>query len=76
MTRTVVVRGHVVGANTVQVDEPLPNRLEDVEVLLHISDDDTGRPDKVAALLRGLPPGSRSKQDIDQQLEEDRGPWD
>jgi hypothetical protein len=76
MTRTIVVRGHVVGANTVQVDEPLPERLRDVEVVWHVADEDKGRPDQVAALLRSLPLGTRSKEDIDRQIDEDRGPWE
>lgn len=76
MTRTVVVRGQVVGSNTVQVEAPLPPGVDDVQVILRIAEEEAGRPDRVGAFLMSLPPGTRSKEDIDRQIDEDRGPWD
>lgn len=76
MARTVVVRGHVVGSNTVQVEAPLPPGVGDVEVVMHIGEAEAGRPDRVGEFLERLPAGMRSKEDIDRQVDEDRGAWD
>lgn len=73
MTRTIVVKGHIVGSNTVHVEEPLPEAADDVHVVLRIADEADGRPDRVVDFLRSLPPGTRSKEDIDRQIDEDRG---
>ncbi len=76
MSRTVVIRGHVVGATTVELEEPAPPATTDVQVILRVADDELGRPDRVSDFLSSLPPGTRSKEDIDHQIDEDRGSWD
>lgn len=78
MAQTIVVRGRVVGSRTIEVDEALPADSNEVEVVLHVgtSKPGTGDPARLLEYLQSLPPGTRSKEDIDRQIEEDRGSWD
>jgi hypothetical protein len=73
--RTIVLKGHVISSNTIRVDEPLPSKPRDVEVILRVPDEEAGDPRRIVDLLMTLPPGKRSKQDIDAQIDEGRGPW-
>lgn len=76
MPRTVVVRGRVVGPSTVQLEEPLPEQASEVEVRAELPDEagDTRR-GRLSDYLRSLPPGTRTKEDIDQQVREERDSW-
>ncbi len=75
MLRTIVLKGHVINSNTIRVEEPLPSRSE-VEVILRVPDEGSGDPARIAEFLRALPTGTRSKEDIDRQIDEGRGPWE
>ena len=72
MSRTVVIKGRVVGPSTVELDEALPDRTQEVEVVARVADQARGR---VSDYLRSLPPGTRSKEDIDRQIREERDSW-
>jgi hypothetical protein len=72
MSRTVVVKGRVVGPSTVELETPLPEEVRDVEVTAHVGERVEG---KLSDYLRSLPPGTRTKEDIDQQIREERGYW-
>jgi hypothetical protein len=76
MARSVVVKGHIVGSETVQLDEPVPVGATDVEVVVHLPEQSPVRLQELIDFLKSLPPGTRSKEDIDRQIEEDRGSWD
>ncbi len=39
MPRTVVIKGHVVGPRTVELDEPIPGDARDVEVTARVADE-------------------------------------
>jgi hypothetical protein len=69
MPRTVVIKGRVVGPSTVELERPLPERTREVEVVARIGDKNGG---KLSDYLRSLPPGTRSKEDIDRQVLEER----
>ena len=69
MSRTVVIKGRVVGPSTVELEEPLPDRTQEVEVVARVADELGG---KLSDYLRSLPPGTRSKQDIDRQIHQER----
>jgi hypothetical protein len=71
MSRTVVIKGRVVGPSTVELDEPLPERTSEVEVVARVVE----KSGKLSDYLRGLPPGTRSKEDIDRQIREERDAW-
>jgi hypothetical protein len=72
MSRTVVIKGRVVGPSTVELERPLPAHTREVEVVARIVDNDGG---KLSDYLRSLPPGTRNKEDIDRQIREERDAW-
>jgi hypothetical protein len=72
VSRTIVVKGRVIGPRTVELEEPLPERTREVRVVADIGDGTAGL---LTDYLRGLPPGNRSQADIDQQLREERDAW-
>lgn len=73
MSRTVVVRGHVVGPKTVELDTPAPTEAKGAEVLVRLEAESSVP--RLSELLRQLPPGTRSAADIEQQIEEERASW-
>jgi hypothetical protein len=75
MQQAIVVKGRVVGPRTVELNESVPESLGAVEVVLLPSEGGAVDED-VVTFIRRLPPGSRTKEDIDRQLREERGAWD
>jgi hypothetical protein len=73
MTRTVVIKGRKVGPNTVELDEPLPEQASEVEVVARIKTEGGG---KLSDYIRSLPPGTRTIEDINRQVDEERDSWD
>ena len=75
MQRTVVIRGRLVGPTTVELDEPVPDPelLGSVEVLLRIpAEVAPSETQSMIEFLQNLPPGVRSKDEIDRQLADER----
>ena len=72
MSRTIVVKGRVVGPKTVELDQALPELTREVQVVAQVADEIGGL---LSDYLRNLPPGIRTKEDIDQQIREDRDAW-
>lgn len=75
MTETVTIPAHIENGS-VRLDAPLPPDLERVEVRGYRS----SKPDNSAihdllTFLEGLPAGTRTKEDIDRQVEEERSSW-
>lgn len=76
MVRTWVVKGRLVGTRTVELDEPVERAAGEVEVIVRAQPQDSEPATaSLAAFLRALPPGSRTKADIDRQLRSERGCW-
>jgi hypothetical protein len=76
MVRAVVVKGHLVGPSSVELEEPVVvAEGRDVEVIVRVPEPTHGAEDSLATFLRSLPPGTRSKADIDQQLRDERDSW-
>lgn len=75
MTRAVVIKGHLVGPNSVELEEPVEAGAYEVEVIVRMTEPPSVRPDGLADFLRSLPPGSRSKDDIDRQVRAERDAW-
>ena len=72
MPRTVVIKRRVVGPSTVELERPLPDRTREVEVVARIADREGG---KLSDYLRSLPSGTRTKEDFDRQIREERDAW-
>jgi hypothetical protein len=71
----VVIKGRVVNATTVALDEPLPEDATDVDVVVHLDRTAENQVQAMIDFLAGLPPGVRTKEDIDRQIEEERNSW-
>jgi hypothetical protein len=72
MTRTVVIKGHKTGPNTVELDQPLPAEATEVEVVARIKTEGGG---KLSDYIRSLPLGTRAIEDINRQVDEERDSW-
>lgn len=75
MPETIVIPGHLVDSKTVELDSPAPPEATDAEVVIRVPT--TLRPPrKLSEILREFPPGTRTKDDIDRQIEEEREAWE
>jgi len=73
MSRTVVIRAHITGPSTVTLEEPMPANATEVEVVVWVPDPErTVETQRLSDYLLSLPPGKRTKEDIDQQLRDER----
>jgi hypothetical protein len=73
MERGVVVRGKLHGRH-IELDEQVDELDGEVEVFVR-SVGATPRPPDVLDVIASLPVGTRSKDDIDRQLADDRAGW-
>lgn len=75
MPSAILVKGRLVGPTTITLDEPAPESTAEIEVILRMRPD-LGPRESLADFLRSLPPGTRTKTDIDFSLRQERGSWD
>lgn len=73
MSKAIVIKGRVTSPRTIELDEPLPNEAREVEVHARLRDEVSHG--KLSDYLKSLPPGTRSKEDIDAQINEERDSW-
>lgn len=75
MTDTLTIPAHIENGS-VFLDGPLPSNVERVEVRVTVR---TAQQENVASLIRfleSLPPGTRSREEIDAEIREGRGDED
>ena len=75
MERGVVVRGRLHGRH-IHLDEPVDQLEGEVEVVVRAVEHE--RPSAVESIfdfIRKLPPGTRTKEDIDRQIADERDSW-
>ncbi len=76
MQRAIIVRGRLSGRSRIDLDEPLDEVSGEVEVFVRPVEMKPAMPRRsLADVLRSLPPGTRSKEDIDRQIAEERASW-
>lgn len=76
METALILRGRLSDSRTIELDEPVPGMTGEVEVVLRpIAAPDQARPVDVFDLIAAAAAGSRSKEDIDAQVAEERGSW-
>jgi hypothetical protein len=73
MERGVVVRGLLHGRH-IELEEDVVELEGEVEVFVR-SAAPTPRPPDVLDVIAAMPPGTRTKDEIDRQLAEDRAGW-
>ena len=78
MSRVRAIRGRLVSPRTVELDEPVRSSSGEVEVLVEVAEEakPSSEISNLADFLESLPPGTRSKEDIDRQIREERDSWD
>lgn len=76
MQRAIIVRGRLVGSRRIDLDEALEDVSGDVEVVVRSIEPTNAVPkSRLLDVIRGLPAGTRTKEDIDAQLAEGRSSW-
>ncbi|MEI2687472.1 MAG: hypothetical protein V9G14_15475 [Cypionkella sp.] len=76
MQRAIIVRGRLVGSRRIDPDEALEDVSGDVEVVVRSIEPTNAVPkSRLLDVIRGLPAGTRTKEDIDAQLAEERSSW-
>ncbi|MGH7279989.1 MAG: hypothetical protein ACRELY_00575 [Polyangiaceae bacterium] len=75
MERGVVVRGRIHGRR-IDLDEPVDQLEGEVEVVVRAVGAPQPTVADMLALIATFPPGTRSKEDIDRQIAEERASWD
>ncbi len=73
MERAIVVRGKLTDAQHIELDEPVTELEGPVEVVLRrVRSETEGQEEDIFDFIANLPPGTRSKEDIDRQIREER----
>jgi len=76
MQDAIVIRGRLTGPRSVELDEAVSDLEAQVEVIVRSSDRNAQQKgEDVLDLLRRIPPGTRSRDDIDSQIREEREAW-
>ena len=76
MKTAISIRGRMLDARHIALEEPVNDIRGPVEVVLHaVTDASEPVVRDVFAFIASLSPGTRSKEDIDQQLAEERSSW-
>jgi hypothetical protein len=75
MERAIIVRGRLSGPRRIDLDEPVEDVTGEVEVVVRPVEAKHAARRSLADVLRSLPAGTRSKEDIDRQIAEERDSW-
>ncbi len=76
MERAVIVKGRVTDDRHIELDEPLGKLTGPVEVTLRPVPTAPEEPEDILDFLAKLPPGKRTKEDIDRQIREEHDSWE
>ncbi|MEO8361020.1 MAG: hypothetical protein ABI672_13400 [Vicinamibacteria bacterium] len=75
MSESITIPAHI-EAGAIRLDAPLPADIERVEVLGYRADrKDRSALGDLISFLEALPAGTRTKEDIDRQIDEERSSW-
>ena len=76
MQKALVIKGRLTGPRSVELDQPVTGAKAEVEVLVQpLNATPAPNGETISQFLRRLPAGKRSKQDIDRQVQDERGSW-
>lgn len=75
MDKACVVAGRIADSRHIELEEPVTGLQGRVEVTLRSLDKSRPREKDVMDLIRSLPAGTRTKRDIDLQVEAERKSW-
>jgi hypothetical protein len=72
MTETLTIPAHIEDGS-LRLDAPLPNEVESIEVRVTVRAPRRSRISSLIRYLESLPPGTRTREDIDAEIREGRG---
>jgi hypothetical protein len=75
MAKAVILRGRLSDSRHIELDEPVPGIEGEVEVVLRAVAPSVGEVADVFDIIAATAPGTRSKEDIDRQLAQERDGW-
>ena len=76
MERAIVVRGKLSDPQHIELAEPVTELRGEVEVVVRSVPPSQLQPRQdIFDFIASLPPGTRSKEDIDRQIQEERDSW-
>lgn len=76
METALILRGRLSDSRTIELDEPVPGVIGAVEVVLRpITAPEQAASEDVFDLIAAAAPGTRSKEEIDEQIADERGSW-
>ncbi len=76
MQKVIVIKGRLVGPKNVELDEAVVNATEEVEVIVRTGEPEFSRQEQsVFEFLRCSPAGTRSREEIDRQIHDERENW-
>jgi len=77
MERAIVVRGVLSDPLHIELAEPVTELQGEVEVVVRSASASQSQPRQdIFDFIASLPPGTRSKEEIDRQIQEERDAWD
>lgn len=76
MQNAIVISGRLTGPKNVELDEPVADLQAKVEVILRPARAVSGREPGLGEFLRGLPVGTRNREEIDRQVRQERTAWE
>ena len=76
MQNAIVISGRLVGPRNIQLDEPVTDLHAQVEVIVRSGNTQKLKDQNLAEFFRGLPSGTRSRKDVDEQLGSERAGWE
>ena len=72
---TVTVTGHVNGPTHIELDEPVSGLPDRVEVTIRPLPTASRQVESLADLLLRLPPGTKTKAELDRRIQDERDAW-
>jgi hypothetical protein len=76
MERAILVRGKLTDATHIELDEPVTDLEGTVDVVLRRApSEEEAQDEDIFEFIAKLPPGGRTKEDIDRQIREERESW-
>ena len=73
MKNTLLIHGRLTGPTTIELDQPISDVEGEVDVIVRRKVETAEESETVFEFLSKLPPGTRSREDIDQEIREERG---
>jgi len=76
MPSTKVIKGRLIDPNTVALDEPVRGVATEVQVVVRSEPDPSNMQyDNIDDFLKSIPEGTRTREDIDRQIADERASW-